>query len=131
MHASSQCLLERCILCSTGQIVASRFGVLLHSVVLLLPCVITDDFSRMIPFLVSLNRRCFCHVVYSAPGIRVCMYCEYLLLQHLSYLLSATTGNNMSAREWATEHFAKPLGIPDLYRWFAQCCGGSGRATLK
>ena len=38
---------------------------------------------------------------------------EYI--QHLSYLLNATAGVNTTAKQWATDHFAVPLGTLASY----------------
>ncbi len=36
-------------------------------------------------------------------------------IAHLSFLLNQTAGENVTALQWATEHFASPLGVPSLY----------------
>ena len=38
-------------------------------------------------------------------------------IQYLSYLLRNATNNTMTPQEFATTHFAKPLGVPDLYKY--------------
>jgi len=53
---------------------------------------------------------------------------EYI--QHLSYLLTATAGGNQTAREWATTHFAEPLGIPNLYSYEGPDPAGRGDTPL-
>ena len=35
-------------------------------------------------------------------------------IQHISYLLNATAGVNTTAKRWATDHFAVPLGTPTI-----------------
>jgi CubicO group peptidase (beta-lactamase class C family) len=63
------------------------------------------------------------HLLSQSSGLGKCepgscfTYDSDQYIQHLSHLLNQTAGENVTAREWATRHFAVPLGIPDLYAY--------------
>jgi hypothetical protein len=69
-----------------------------------------------------------------APGSRL-TYDSDSYIEHLSYLLNATANNastnaSIGGREWATNHFAKPLGIPMLYGYQQTDPGQSGDTPI-
>jgi CubicO group peptidase (beta-lactamase class C family) len=63
--------------------------------------------------LLSQASGCVTGVGCTAPPGTQFTYDSDQYIQHLSHLITAVTG--MPAVEWATKHFAAPLGIPDLY----------------